>query len=282
MSRNIKYADHDLTAIAGLTDSERDGFDDAILDSSGRSNKSKKVLQRQGSEVFTDGGDDEDDSSHVSPNSSSFGSFSSSSRRMKKDDNTGENASLKIAQRENIAVHASKMAILAVLILITIGASIAVFVYVDQKEVSDFTSNLEEDAYKIFSDVSAAIVERFSQLDELALAMVSYANLTSSVWPLVTVPNFAVRASKARSISSAVAIETFPFVTDVNEKETEGQDRKTWEAYAKANGIEWVMKSLAVQAVDESYYGEQPSDDITVKPRDIWYDNEIVPPESGP
>jgi hypothetical protein len=267
MARNTKYADHDLAAIAGLTDSDRGSFCEKNLNS------------REYSEGYDDDDNDDDDSG-MSPSSSSYqGSY----RRNNKDDTATEGGAMKIAQRENQAVRASKMVVMSVLVFITITASIGVFIYVDSNEKADMRSNFQEDASKVFSDVGAAIVQRFAQLDGMVVAMISYANLTGSVWPLVTVSDYAIRASKARSISGAIAIESFPYVGDVNGKEAEGQDRKSWETYSNQNGNDWVIRSLAVQSVDESYHGQQmPDEFVSVEPTGIWYGDEIVPPGSGP
>ncbi|KAL3913649.1 MAG: hypothetical protein SGARI_000549, partial [Bacillariaceae sp.] len=85
-------------------------------------------------------------------------------------------AGLKIAQREHQAVMIWKMVVMSVMILITIGVSVAVFVYVDAKEQENFESNFVDDTNKIFSDLGGGIVERFAQLDHMAIDMVSYAN----------------------------------------------------------------------------------------------------------
>jgi hypothetical protein len=229
---------------------------------------------------------DDDDQSCYSEDSGTSPSSRSvlTTNSNRRDNGRGDPNGFDIAERETQAVVIWRVIVISAMVLITVGVSIAVFVYVDSKEQSNFETNFEEDAFKIFSDFGKGVIQRFAQLDTLALSMVSYANVSGdSDWPMVTVPNFAVRASKARSSVGAVAVETFHFIPEAEGSEWQNNTRKEWEQYSRENGKKWVTEALAVQQVDDSYEGESlPENVIAVVHNDIWYGDEVMPEDSGP
>ncbi|KAL3912901.1 MAG: hypothetical protein SGILL_006705 [Bacillariaceae sp.] len=226
----------------------------------------------------------EDDYSRSDDDSNSVmgsGQFSSTHMPEKETELGG---GFKIAQRENQAVLIWKMVVISAMILITIGVSIAVFVYVDSKEQQAFESNFQEDTFKIFSDLGGGIVQRFSQLDQMAIDLVSYANTSDSEWPYVTMPNYAVRASKSRRSSGAVAMETFYYINETNSGLVADRSRAEWQSYSRENGEEWMRRALALQEIDDSYLGDQvsPEELVEIEHSGIWYGNEVLPYNSGP
>lgn len=229
------------------------------------------------------------DDSGISPSSETYHSYSThSSNRYKRKNKEDDPQGFDLAQRENQAVVIWRLVVISAMVLITIGASIAVFVYVDSKEQSAFEDNFDADAIKIFTDLQAGIVQRFVQLDTLATSMVSYVNVvgdTSMKWPFVTMPNFAIYASKARSSAGAIAVETFQYIPDEEDTEQENSSttRSQWEQYTRENGNSWVRESIAVQLMDETYQGESwPENMVAVEHSKIWYGNDILPDNSGP
>mmetsp|Transcript_27427 Transcript_27427/g.65843 ORF Transcript_27427/g.65843 Transcript_27427/m.65843 type:complete len:1348 (+) Transcript_27427:241-4284(+) len=194
-----------------------------------------------------------------------------------------------IAKRENQAVMIWKLVVLSVLVLITVGVSITVFVYVDSKEQQAFEANYEEDVEKIFTDVGVSIGHRFAQLDAIALGTASYANATSARWPGVTIPDSAVKFAKARSATGAVSLAQYQFVA--NELSEEVAQRMLWENYARLNGPLWLEDALKTQQRDETYQGLSVDDTLFKDYLDrsidranegINYAREVVPFGTGP
>lgn len=246
---------------------------------------------------FNEGEDDvEDGSGHKSVISDDDTRNSPSSRRSSGQDSSqymmknGDDDDLTIAKRENQAVMISRMTFIAVLVLITVGISVGVFVYVDGQEQSAFELYFGEDSYLIFSKLGESVYERFAQLDSMTVALASaYINVTSDIsaqWPLGTYHDFAVMASKARSLSQAVAFQQYYFVPN-------NQDvRAVWEDYAREHGSDWITQTLKVLVDDESYQGKKPSllsgarqpynTTQETAEEGIQYAAEVLPPNSGP
>jgi hypothetical protein len=229
---------------------------------------------------------DDDDSyrsGDVSQSSPSAYTDSSRTGRNKRYNHDG-NLDSDFGGKETKALVIWKVVVISVMVLITVGASVAVFVYVDSKEQSSFEENFEDDALKIFSDLGKNIIQRFAQLDSLAMAMVSYTNVSGNTdWPFVTIPNYAVRASKARTNTGALAIENFYYIQDSVVTEWKNSSRKEWEQYTREQGNQWVSQALVVQDIDDSYVGARLSDDVVVvEHSDIWYGSEVVPENRGP
>lgn len=201
--------------------------------------------------------------------------------RQKKDDG-GELATIK---RDNETLLILKLVIISVLALISVGLSVTVFVYVDSQEHDDYVTNYEDDTYRIFADLGMALYLRFAELDSLAVTLAAYAASSSTNMtfqgPPVTLPDFAVRVAKVRSMSHAVAFEQYHFVNE--------DDREEWEEYARGHSNEWIQQALEVQMADDSYHGIKPSletilaNDTDLSAMDgIQYGSQLLPPNSGP
>jgi hypothetical protein len=246
-----------------------------------------QMEEQQAKQEQFDNDNDDDDDSYRSGNASqsSPSAYTDSTRTGRKKGNSSDNPlDFDIARKENQAVVMWKVVVISVMVLITIGASVAVFVYVDSKEQYNFEDNFEDDALKIFSDLGKNVIQRFGQLDGLVTAMVSYTNVSGNTdWPFVTVPNHAVSASKARTTTGAVAIENFYYIEDSGATDWKNNTRQGWEQYTREQGDQWVNQALAVQEVDDSYFGASlPDNVVAVEHGDIWYGSEVVPESSGP
>jgi hypothetical protein len=228
----------------------------------------------------------EDDDSFQSGNVSQSSPSTNADMQRNKGNNHDNSMNFDVARKENQALGIGKTVVIIAMILITIGASVAIFIYVDSKEHENFEENLQDDALKLFSDIGKNIIQRFAQLDSLAIAMVSYANVSGNDdWPFVTIPNHAVHASKARTTTGAVAIENFHYIQlqDSEGTETKNSTRKGWEQYTREQGSQWVNQALAVQEEDDSYFGASlPDNEVAVEHSDIWYGNDVVPESTGP
>lgn len=63
----------------------------------------------------------------------------------------------------------------------------------------------------------------------------------------MTVPDFAIRATKTRRLAKAVSVTLYNII--------EGDQRANWEAYTATHGSAWVNQSVSLQAQDPDYYG---------------------------
>ena len=238
--------------------------------------------EQEQSSVYSSDGDSL--SNQTSSNWSSMTDDRKNNKTSKDDDDD-----VSIAKRENQAVMIWKLVVLSVLVLITVGVSITVFVYVDSKEQQAFESNYEDDVEKIFTDVGVNLGHRFTQLDAIALGAASYANATNARWPGVTIPDSAVKFAKARSATGAVSISQYQFVS--NELSEDVAQRMLWENYARLNGPLWLEDALKTQQLDESYHGWNVDDSLFKDSLDtsidlanegINYAREVVPFGTGP
>ena len=74
----------------------------------------------------------------------------------------------------------------------------------------------------------------------------------------MTLPDYAVRVSKIRTLSKAVLVAQYNLVT--------AAQRKEWEEYSVHN-YDWVNEALVVQKKDKSYRGKViDKDDFPVSP----------------
>ena len=83
-------------------------------------------------------------------------------------------------------------------------------------------------------------------MDAFGAAMVSHARATQQAWPFVTMPDFAVRATKTKRLSKAAWVAVYSIV--------QGPQRAAYENYTAANH-DWVRQSVEIQSVDPHYYG---------------------------
>jgi hypothetical protein len=100
------------------------------------------------------------------------------------------------------------------------------------------------DSTKIFESIGNTLDFTLGVVDSFLVGLVSFARFTNATWPHVNLPDYAVRVAKIRSLSKAVLVTQYHFVTD-------GQ-RAKWENYSVANDC-WVDASIEVQKNDETY-----------------------------
>lgn len=159
-----------------------------------------------------------------------------------------ENSASGIAHRETRAVFWLKLSTLGVLLASAIGVAVTVFFYVDQSEEEAFESSFETDFSKVFEALSTTLFLTLGAVDSMIVSIVSTARFTNQSWPYVTIPDYAVRLAKVRSLSKAVVIQQSHFVTL--------QERPTWEQYTLDND-NWVTESLRVQKSDPTFQGQK-------------------------
>jgi hypothetical protein len=156
-----------------------------------------------------------------------------------------------IAKEEDTAVFRLKLLVLAVLVVSTVGIAMVVYLYTSDAEEDDFEAQFIGDSSKIFESIGSTLELTLGAVDSFLVGLVSFARFTNATWPYVTLPDYAVRVAKVRSLSKAVLVTQYHFVTD-------GQ-RTTWENYSVANDY-WVDESIEVQKNDETYEGKIVTD----------------------
>eukprot|EP00977_Amphora_coffeiformis_P014429 scaffold4042_cov165-Amphora_coffeaeformis.AAC.9 len=155
-------------------------------------------------------------------------------------------ASVAIAMRETGFVRKMRLLVIAVLAAATSLAGLGVFYLTYTTEKTKFEDDFQANADKVMSALSESVDTTFTAMDSLAVTIVSYATLTNSTWPYVTLPDFEVRSAKIRALSKVVVLNLYMRVP--------GEQRTSWEAYAMENNF-WVNESMAVQERSDRYYG---------------------------
>jgi hypothetical protein len=116
------------------------------------------------------------------------------------DGNSAVNATPKeqetIAKDEDRAVFRLRLLVIGVLVASTVGVAFAVYYYISKSENREFEENFSADAKKVLDSLGSSLELTLSAVDALVVNIVSYAILSNSSWPFVTVPDFAVRANK--------------------------------------------------------------------------------------
>ena len=84
-------------------------------------------------------------------------------------------------------------------------------------------------------------------VDSFVVTTASYAEATNSSWPFVTIPNFAVRIAKIRTLAKAVYVGQLQYVSE--------DQRRAWQNYSMQHSS-WVEQSIAIQKEDKTYRGK--------------------------
>ena len=132
-----------------------------------------------------------------------------------------------IAKEEDKAVFRLKLLVLAVLVVSTVGVAVAVYLYISDGEEDDLEAQFIGDSSKIFESIGSTLDLTLGAVDSFLVGLVSFARFTNATWPHVTLPDYAVRVAKIRSLFKAVLVTQYHFVTD-------GQ-RAKWGNYSVAN-----------------------------------------------
>jgi len=149
-----------------------------------------------------------------------------------------------IGKRETTMVIWSRFLVFVVLLVISVSVSASVYIRLGRAELEAFEKQAQEDIDKVFSQVGAALETTLGSTDSFMVSMSSFMQATNSSWP--TVPDFAVKAAKLRTLSKAFVVSTYPLVTQ--------ETRAEWEPYSDSNN-DWVNNGLQVQLNDPNFHG---------------------------
>ena len=145
-----------------------------------------------------------------------------------------------IAAEENKYVKRLRLMVITMMLASTIGVAFAVFRYVTHTEQKSFESSFDDDSDKVLESIGSALDQTLGAVDNYLTGLVSFARYTNATWPFVTLPDYAVRMAKLRSLSKAILVTQYHYVT--------GDERADWEAYSVENDA-WVEAGIDNQKV---------------------------------
>mmetsp|Transcript_18806 Transcript_18806/g.40484 ORF Transcript_18806/g.40484 Transcript_18806/m.40484 type:complete len:1140 (+) Transcript_18806:117-3536(+) len=169
-----------------------------------------------------------------------------------------------IAKTESRVVRIVRVLVLLLLLVVTAGVSYGVFYYVSNSETKSFEEDFQDSSTKVLDAVGSFLDHSLGAVDNFMVGIVTNAEETGSEWPFVTIPNFAIRATKLLSLSQASICGFYPKVSE--------EERSEWEEWALAND-EWVDVSLKVQREDPTYAGTNV---------ESWYPSSSISNNDGP
>jgi hypothetical protein len=152
-----------------------------------------------------------------------------------------------------------RLRMLLILSLATSAIVMSCFVhkYIATHEKNKFHNVFYNDANKVMEAVGSSLERSLTTLNAFALAYVSHAatvadyngnrNDANITWPFVTLPNFALLASKLLPLTDGVFVSMQPIVCPSH--------KAHWEEYSLQNDY-WVNETLNLQEVWDGYYGE--------------------------
>ena len=151
-----------------------------------------------------------------------------------------------IASEENKNVARLRLIVIIFLVVCTAGVAFGVHRYVSKAEEASFEENFEDDSDKVLEAIGSTLDQTLGSVDNYLAGLVSFARYTNSTWPFVTLPDYAVRLAKLRSLSKAVLVTQYHYV--------KGDERSDWESYSVANDA-WVQQGIDNQRTDPTFQG---------------------------
>jgi flagellar basal body-associated protein FliL len=136
-----------------------------------------------------------------------------------------------IATAETNAVFRLKIVVISFLVASAIGVALAVYYFTSNAEENEFEEKFQDHAAKVLEALGSSVALTLGAVDNYVVTLVSFARYTNETWPYVTMPDYGVRAAKIRSLSKAVVVSQYHFVTT--------EQRTTWENYTSQNSA-WV------------------------------------------
>jgi hypothetical protein len=164
---------------------------------------------------------------------------------------------LAIAKRETRAVFYWRIVMFGVLITSTIGVAIFVYKFVSGQQHDEYETAYMDDSTKVIESVGDALDVKLGAIDAMEVTIVSYAVHTGADWPQVTIPDFAVRAAKVRSLTGAVALQMYMVVNE--------EQKEAWEVYTSQNDY-WIQEDLDIQRNDVTFTGIKNLADYVPQP----------------
>eukprot|EP00934_Nitzschia_sp_Nitz4_P002763 Nitzschia sp. Nitz4//scaffold207_size38617//10//3538//NITZ4_007669-RA/size38617-snap-gene-0.0-mRNA-1//1//CDS//3329541587//2753//frame0 len=144
----------------------------------------------------------------------------------------------------SLQVSCAKAFVLLLLVACAAVASAAAFKRTSKYISDNFDSKFQAYVTSVAEVSQFRMEDDFSSMDNMALALTSYASASEATWPYVTMPAFEVQASTLRGRLNS---EWVSLVTLVEE-----DDRQAWEDYS-VEEQKWISESL--EYADEEDFG---------------------------
>jgi hypothetical protein len=136
--------------------------------------------------------------------------------------------------------------VLSVLVVSMIGTASVVYQYMSSRERKEFDDSFRASVRQATESFGKSLELTLESIDILANSVMTFAKYTNQTWPMVSMADFALHASKTRQLAKAVVLNMYPYVTLEN--------RFLWERYT-ARHHEWVNASFNFQEHSDDYYG---------------------------
>lgn len=109
-----------------------------------------------------------------------------------------------LSKRETRVVLTLRILVIAVLLASTGVMAWSVHNYLQTAEQDEFREEFSSAADKVLTSMGGNLDLTLGAIDAMTVSFVSYARDNNQSWPFVTVPDFAVRATKARRLARAI------------------------------------------------------------------------------
>lgn len=140
--------------------------------------------------------------------------------------------------RESRAVRGIRLTVLLTLLFSAIGISLGVWYHLQSEDNKAFERSFQSDADKVMMSFAQTLDDNLGAADAFGVKMISSALTSNSTWPEVTVPNFALHATKVLRLSKAFHLYSCVLV--------DGNRRNEWQEYADRHK-DWIQESLDIQ-----------------------------------
>lgn len=127
------------------------------------------------------------------------------------------------AKRETCVVAGLRLVVLTVLVVSTVFLAMVVHSYLDNEEQEEFKESFESDANKVLRSIGITLDQTLGAVDAMGVSMLSFAAYTNQTWPFVTIPDFEMRAAKARRSAKASVVSIYQVVSHENRAAWEGK-----------------------------------------------------------
>ena len=152
--------------------------------------------------------------------------------------NGNENEDPHLATEETQTVRRLRVFLLVILFLVAVVTSAAVYVFTMKQEEQEFESSFTGQGQKVIQGFQDDSLRKLQAMDSLSSSFTSYAKVSGSEWPFVTMPDSASHFDDYLSLANAAALKILPIIGP--------RQRLDWEDYAKANQ-DWISEDLALQ-----------------------------------
>lgn len=115
-----------------------------------------------------------------------------------------------------------------------------------QRAEKDVRKKFEYDSRRLMENLGARLDLTMRAADAFMFSVISESHSSDAQWPLVTIPDLAVRSAKLLSQTKSMYMAFYPLIT--------AEKRAEWENFTKYND-EWVEEGLLFQSRNPNFHG---------------------------